>query len=130
MFEVKQCCNLICAVFLYNAWRRLSDIPRHRGEVVHEAGGSPPLRRVSARGRSVLALGALAPAAPPAPAQPAPRQARALPGGAAHAYLSAARYVTGSRIDTSLFRALPLRTHRGKTAHFVLRGVAGVQFRS
>lgn len=87
----------------------------YRGEVVHEAGGEQPLRRVSglqreyggaggaeARGRSVLA----------APV-PQPLAALAPPGGAAAAYLSAARYVTGSRIDTSLFRPLPLRAHRG-----------------
>ncbi|KAJ8713244.1 hypothetical protein PYW07_013614 [Mythimna separata] len=86
------------------------------GEVVHEAGGSPaPLRRVeAARGRSVLGA---PPPAPPAAAPPPPRHARALPGGAAHAYLSAARYVTGSRIDTSLFRPLPLRAHRGTLEH-------------
>uniref|UniRef100_A0A2H1WGB5 non-specific serine/threonine protein kinase n=1 Tax=Spodoptera frugiperda TaxID=7108 RepID=A0A2H1WGB5_SPOFR len=72
------------------------------GEVVHEPGPPAPLRRVSG-GRSVLAAAA-----------PAPRARPAL-GGAAAAYLSAARYVTGSRIDTSLFRALPLRAHRETT---------------
>ncbi|XP_047026856.1 serine/threonine-protein kinase ICK [Helicoverpa zea] len=74
------------------------------GEVVHEA----PLRRV-AGGRSVAAGG-------PAPLPAPPALAARAPGAAAAAYLSAARYVTGSRIDTSLFRPLPLRTHRETTA--------------
>lgn len=87
------------------------DVTRCRGEVVHEARGEQPLRRVSGAareargGRSVL--GALPPALGALPPHAAP------PGGAAAAYLSAARYVTGSRIDTSLFRPLPLRAHRG-----------------
>ncbi|XP_072947138.1 serine/threonine-protein kinase ICK isoform X2 [Epargyreus clarus] len=34
-------------------------------------------------------------------------------GGAAAAYLGAARYVAGSRIDTTLFRSIPLRSHHG-----------------
>ncbi|XP_049874510.1 serine/threonine-protein kinase ICK [Pectinophora gossypiella] len=83
------------------------------GEVVHEATGEEPLRRVSAlrearaepRSRSVLA--ALQPAARPAPAAP---------GGAAAAYLGAARYVAGARIDTSLFQPLALRPHREAAA--------------
>ncbi|KAF9406140.1 hypothetical protein HW555_013381 [Spodoptera exigua] len=85
----------------------------YTGEVVHEAGAPAPLRRVSG-GRSVLAAAA-----------PAPRARPAL-GGAAAAYLSAARYVTGSRIDTSLFRALPLRAHRAKRTMFR----AAIQFES
>ncbi|XP_059050735.1 serine/threonine-protein kinase ICK [Achroia grisella] len=86
------------------------------GEVVHEAGAAEALqaggrrevrevREVRAGGRSVLA--ALQAAAPPAPAAPAAAAA------AAAAYLGASRYVAGGRIDTSLFRPLPLRTHRG-----------------
>lgn len=77
--------------------------------MVHAAGDEEPLRRVSAlrgepRTRSVLAA-----------LQPAP-VARALPGGAAAAYLGAARYVAGARIDTSLFQGLTLRPHRGRAA--------------
>ncbi|CAB3259494.1 unnamed protein product [Arctia plantaginis] len=89
------------------------------GEVVHEASGEQPLRRVAgvggeARGRSVLA--ALQPPAQHVPAPAQPLVSLAPPGAAAAAYLSAARYVTGSRIDTSLFRPLPLRAHREATA--------------
>ncbi|XP_068618446.1 serine/threonine-protein kinase ICK [Battus philenor] len=47
--------------------------------------------------------------APPAPALPAVPPA---PPAAAAAYLGAARYVAGARIDTSLFRPVPLRSHR------------------
>lgn len=95
------------------------------GEVVHEAAGEPPLRRVSGvqreyrpgggetRGRSVLA--ALQAPAVITSQPPPPLVAIAPPGGATVAYLSAARYVTGSRIDTSLFRPLPLRAHRETT---------------
>ncbi|XP_041986263.1 serine/threonine-protein kinase dyf-5 [Aricia agestis] len=39
-----------------------------------------------------------------------------LQAGAAAAYLGAARYVAGGRIDTTLFRPLPLRPHREATA--------------
>ncbi|KAG6461999.1 hypothetical protein O3G_MSEX012989 [Manduca sexta] len=79
------------------------------GEVVHESGEGgfeQALRRASGvRGRSV--------AAPRVP--PAPPAGLGPPSGAAAAYLGAARYVAGSRIDTSLFRQLPLRAHRETT---------------
>ncbi|XP_047993752.1 serine/threonine-protein kinase ICK isoform X2 [Leguminivora glycinivorella] len=71
--------------------------------VVHETRAEESLRRAdtaalaAVRGRSVLAP-------PPAPAPPP----RAL--GAAAAYLGAARYVAGARIDTSLFHPLAMQT--------------------
>ncbi|XP_063363485.1 serine/threonine-protein kinase ICK [Cydia amplana] len=72
------------------------------GEVVHSTRALEPLRRVdtAARGRSVLAP----PAPAPAPAAPAAR-------GAAAAYLGAARYMAGARIDTSLFHPIAMRSH-------------------
>ncbi|XP_013188447.1 serine/threonine-protein kinase ICK isoform X1 [Amyelois transitella] len=77
------------------------------GEVTHEPGARPePLRQVTAAGgRSVLAArvggaGVRVPGAPPP---------------AAAAYLGAARYVAGARIDTSLFRPLPIRSHHEAT---------------
>ncbi|XP_028030481.1 serine/threonine-protein kinase MAK [Bombyx mandarina] len=78
------------------------------GEVVHETGGGEQvLRRTSgARGRSVVAAQLPAPPIVPLMAQS---------GGAAAAYLGAARYVAGSKIDTSLFRTIPLRAHREAT---------------
>lgn len=109
------------------------------GEVVHESGGRQALRRISGvrrelvqgngevRGRSVLAgpmLGAVgAPGATGALAAVggfgnmagAARGGEAPSGGAAAAYLNAARYVAGSRIDTSLFRSFPHRSHRETT---------------
>ncbi|XP_039755779.1 serine/threonine-protein kinase ICK [Pararge aegeria] len=64
-----------------------------------------PARR--ARGRSVL--GAPGRAAPPRPAPPRPAPAAA-------AYLGAARYVAGARIDTTLFHPLALRARQEATA--------------
>ncbi|XP_028160558.1 serine/threonine-protein kinase MAK isoform X5 [Ostrinia furnacalis] len=79
------------------------------GEVVHEA----EARSEARRGRSVL--GALQVAPAPAP-------------GAAAAYLGAARYVAGARIDTSLFHPLPLRSHHGTKATAVGSGAARVDW--
>lgn len=82
--------------------------------MVHEAGAEEPLRRewrvAEPRSRSVLA--ALQPAA--ATGGGAAVGGGAGPGGAVAAYLGAARYVAGGRIDTSLFQPLSLRPHRGE----------------
>ncbi|CAG4972815.1 unnamed protein product [Parnassius apollo] len=73
------------------------------GEVVHEARPVVEAREIreSARGRSVVGPGVglsiSAPRPPPAAA----------------AYLGAARYVAGTRIDTSLFRPIPFPSHQG-----------------
>lgn len=83
------------------ALRRVSGVlrsPRASAGAAGAAGG----------GRSVLAAlggGAGAAGAPGAPG------GRAL--GAAAAYLGAARYVAGARIDTSLFHPLAMRSHHG-----------------
>ncbi|XP_073947497.1 serine/threonine-protein kinase ICK-like [Choristoneura fumiferana] len=85
------------------------------GEVVHETREEEALRRVSGvlrsggRGRVLAALGGGAGAAG-APGAPGAR-----PLGAAAAYLGAARYVAGARIDTSLFHPLALRSHHEAT---------------
>lgn len=104
-----------------------------RGEVVHEAGvggvggaaggdGLEALRREwrsEPRSRSVLAS-----LQPPALRAGLPLRshagaallgpAPAGPAAAAAAYLGAARYVAGSRIDTTLFQPIALRPLRGK----------------
>ncbi|XP_045766489.1 serine/threonine-protein kinase MAK [Maniola jurtina] len=73
------------------------------GEVAHSA-----RRGGGGGGRSVLAALQGAPRAAPAPA-PAPAP------GAAAAYLGAARYVAGARIDTTLFQPLALLSRQEAT---------------
>ncbi|XP_045495432.1 serine/threonine-protein kinase MAK isoform X2 [Colias croceus] len=80
-----------------------------RGEVVH----SSHISRAGVgdkRGRSVLAPLQAAPASKAGQARGRACGAGALAEGAAAAYLNTTRYVTGARIDTSLFRPLPLRS--------------------
>ncbi|XP_045495431.1 serine/threonine-protein kinase MAK isoform X1 [Colias croceus] len=79
------------------------------GEVVH----SSHISRAGVgdkRGRSVLAPLQAAPASKAGQARGRACGAGALAEGAAAAYLNTTRYVTGARIDTSLFRPLPLRS--------------------
>ncbi|CAH0729417.1 unnamed protein product, partial [Brenthis ino] len=85
------------------------------GEVVHSARRTRAGGGCGARGRSVLAA-----------LQAAPEPRRPAAAAAAAAYLGAARYVAGARIDTTLFHPLTLHAHQETTT--VGSGVARVDW--
>ncbi|XP_050680880.1 serine/threonine-protein kinase MAK isoform X2 [Leptidea sinapis] len=75
------------------------------GEVIHSARLASGVLG-HGRGRSVLA-----PLQYPSEGESAQGGAPAAAGGAARVYLGASRYVAGARIDTSLFRSVPMPVH-------------------